>query len=157
MSYGTDFADMYRQVGIYAGRILKGEKPADLPVQLVTKMQLAIKPENCQRPQYYVPAQPARACRRGDRTRRREFIVGLGGAVAWSLAARAQQPECVARIGVLMPYDAQDPKPKEWLAAFRQGLRELGWAEGRNLRIDIRWTADSLERMRRSAKELVHF
>jgi putative tryptophan/tyrosine transport system substrate-binding protein len=87
--------------------------------------------------------------------RRREFIAGLGGVAAWPLAARAQPSEPTRRVGVLMAYGDEEPETKAWLAAFRQGLREFGWAEGRNLRIDIRWTAGSLERMRTLAKELV--
>jgi putative tryptophan/tyrosine transport system substrate-binding protein len=85
---------------------------------------------------------------------RREFIAGLGGAAAWPAVARAQQSERMRRVGMLMAYDDEDPEEKVWLAAFRRGLRELGWAENHNLRIDIRWTAGSLERMRTSAKEL---
>jgi putative ABC transport system substrate-binding protein len=87
--------------------------------------------------------------------RRREFIAGLGSAAAWPLAARGQQGERVRRIGVLMAYGDEDPEAKAFLAAFRRGLQELGWDEGHNLRIDIRWTAGSLERMWTSAKELV--
>jgi putative tryptophan/tyrosine transport system substrate-binding protein len=86
---------------------------------------------------------------------RRKFIAGLGGAAAWPLAARGQPSEPMRRVGMLMAYDDEDPEEKAWLAAFRRGLRELGWAEGRDLRIDVRWTAGSLERMRTSAKELV--
>jgi putative ABC transport system substrate-binding protein len=87
--------------------------------------------------------------------RRREFIAGLGGAAAWPLVAQAQPSELIRRVGVVMAYGDDDPQSKAWLTAFLRGLRELGWAEGLNLRIDIRWTAGSLERMRRSAKELV--
>jgi putative tryptophan/tyrosine transport system substrate-binding protein len=85
--------------------------------------------------------------------RRREFIAGLGAAV-WPLAARAQPSEPMRRVGVLMAFD-EEPETKASLTVFLRGLRELGWAEGRNLRIDIRWAAGSLERMQRSAKELV--
>jgi putative tryptophan/tyrosine transport system substrate-binding protein len=87
--------------------------------------------------------------------RRREFLAALGGAVAWPVVARAQPSESMRRVGVLMAYRDDEPEAKAWLAAFLRGLRELGWVEGRHLRIDIRWTAGSLERMRRSAKELV--
>ena len=69
--------------------------------------------------------------------------------------ARAQQDERVRRIGVLMAYDESDPEAKTFLSAFTQGLAELGWAEGRNLRMDVRWTAGSVDRMRMYAKELV--
>src|SRR4029077_6179141 len=76
--------------------------------------------------------------------RRREFITLLGGAVTapgclWPLAARAQQPDRMRRIGVLMPFSANDPQSKARLSAFQQGLQKLGWADGRNLRIDARW------------------
>jgi putative tryptophan/tyrosine transport system substrate-binding protein len=87
--------------------------------------------------------------------KRRDFIAGLGSAVAWPHAARAQPSEPMRRIGVLMAYGDEEPEAKTWLTAFRRGLMELGWAEGRNLHIDVRWTASSLERMRRSAKELI--
>jgi putative tryptophan/tyrosine transport system substrate-binding protein len=87
--------------------------------------------------------------------KRREFIAGLGGAAAWPAVVWAQPSEPMRRVGVLMAYDDEEPQAKAWLEVFLRGLRELGWAEGRNLRIDIRWTAGSLERMQRSAKELV--
>jgi putative tryptophan/tyrosine transport system substrate-binding protein len=86
--------------------------------------------------------------------RRRDFIPLLGGAVAWPLAARAQ--ERVRRIGVLMGYAESDFDAQGKIAAFREGLQKLGWAEGRNIRIDTRWPipADA-ESMQRLAKELV--
>jgi putative ABC transport system substrate-binding protein len=87
--------------------------------------------------------------------RRREFITLLGGAAAWPLAARAQQVDRVRSVGVLLGRDESDPVAKTYVSEFTQALMGLGWAVGRNLRIDIRWTAGSLERMRRSAKELV--
>jgi DNA-binding LacI/PurR family transcriptional regulator len=74
--------------------------------------------------------------------RRREFITLIGGAAAaWPLAARAQQGERIRRIGVLMNLAADDPAGQVRLAAFVQGLQQLGWAEGRNMRIDARWAA----------------
>jgi putative tryptophan/tyrosine transport system substrate-binding protein len=90
--------------------------------------------------------------------KRREFISLLGGAVAtpmsWPLAARAQQPGGMQRIGVLMAYAESVPQAQAWVMAFREGLQKLGWVEGRNLRIDTRWAPDA-EGMKRSAKELV--
>ena len=87
---------------------------------------------------------------------RREFITLLGGAaVAWPLAARAQQPERVRRIGVLMNLAADDPEGQARLAAFGQGLSELGWTDGRNVRIDTRWGAANADSIRRYAAELV--
>src|SRR5215471_10142662 len=72
---------------------------------------------------------------------RRETIALLGGATAWPLAARAQQPDRVRRIGVLMPGDETDPVRKTYVSAFTQALQELGWIIGRNLQIDYRWGA----------------
>jgi putative ABC transport system substrate-binding protein len=78
----------------------------------------------------------------GAAMRRREFIGLIGGiAAAWPLAARAQQPERMRRIGVLMGYPENDREAQARVAAFREGLQKLGWAEGRNIRIDTRWVA----------------
>ena len=88
--------------------------------------------------------------------KRREFITLLGGAAAaWPLAARAQQGERMRRIGVLMSLAADDPEGQARLAAFLQGLQQLGWTDGRNVRIDYRWGAGDAERIRRYAAELV--
>ena len=88
--------------------------------------------------------------------RRREFITLLGGAAAaWPLAARAQQPERMRRIGVLMDLAADDPEAPARVAAFARGLQELGWIEGRNIQIDYRWGGGDLDRVRRYAAELV--
>jgi putative ABC transport system substrate-binding protein len=86
--------------------------------------------------------------------RRREFIAGLG-AVAWPLVARAQQPDRVRRVGVLMAFDETDPEGKARLSGFTQGLSELGWTDNRNLRMDVRWTIANIDRVRALAKELV--
>jgi len=88
--------------------------------------------------------------------KRREFITLLGGATAWPLAARAQQPgERKRRIGVLMNLVANDAEGQARLAAFLQGLQEAGWSVGRNVRIDLRWGAGDTELFRRYATELV--
>ena len=81
--------------------------------------------------------------------KRREFITLLGGAAAWPLAARAQQPERVRRIGVLMTLAAGDPQSQRRMTAFVQGLQQLGWTDGRNVRIDYRWGAADADRIRR--------
>src|SRR3974390_1226758 len=88
--------------------------------------------------------------------KRREFITLLCGATTtWPLAARAKQPERVRRIGVLMPVNEDDPVSRERMAAFLQGLQQLGWSDGRNVRIDYRWGANDADRIRRYAAELV--
>jgi putative ABC transport system substrate-binding protein len=86
---------------------------------------------------------------------RREFITLLGGAAAWPLAVRAQQPNRMRRIGVLMNAAADDPEFSRRLRAFVQELVQLGWVEGRNVRIDIRWGAGDTERIRKYGAELV--
>jgi hypothetical protein len=86
--------------------------------------------------------------------RRREFILLIGGAAAtWPLAARAQEPSGVRRIGVLMNI-SDDPEGKARLAAFRQSLEQLGWIDGRNVRIDTKWADGDVERIRRLATEM---
>jgi putative ABC transport system substrate-binding protein len=87
--------------------------------------------------------------------RRREFIAGLGGAAAWPLTASAQQAQRMRRIGVLMNLAADDPESVARIAAFAQGLAELGWTIGRNVQVEIRWAVGDPERYRRYAKELV--
>jgi ABC-type uncharacterized transport system substrate-binding protein len=87
--------------------------------------------------------------------KRREFITVLGGAAAWPVAAHAQQPERMRRIGVLMNLAGDDPESLVRLAAFAQGLQELGWIVGRNVRIDSRWGAADVDRFRSYAAELV--
>ncbi len=87
---------------------------------------------------------------------RRKFIAALGGtAFAWPLAARAQQADRMRRVGVLWNLAADDPIGQARLAAFLQGLQELGWTDGRNVRIDYRWAAADADRSRRYAVELV--
>jgi ABC-type uncharacterized transport system substrate-binding protein len=86
--------------------------------------------------------------------RRREFITVLGGAAAWPLAVRAQQSGHVRRVGVLMASAQSDPEAQARVRAFEAGLRELGWVEGRNLRLDYRFVPDA-RRLRAQATELV--
>ena len=78
--------------------------------------------------------------------KRREFITLLGGAAAWPLAARAQQAERMRRIGVFMRATADDPEGQARIAAFLQALQQLGWTDGRNVRIDYRWGAGDADR-----------
>ena len=94
--------------------------------------------------------------------RRRDFITLVGGAAAassslWPLAAHAQQAERMRRIGVLMNLAADDPESQARLTAFAQGLQQLGWTDGRNVRIDTRWGENDVERNRRYATELLAF
>jgi putative ABC transport system substrate-binding protein len=87
--------------------------------------------------------------------RRREFIAGLGGAAAWPLAAPGQPTESVRRIDVLMSYDENDPATKARVFAFTHALADLGWADGRNVRMDLRWGGGETNRIRTLARELV--
>jgi putative ABC transport system substrate-binding protein len=87
--------------------------------------------------------------------KRREFIAGLGSAAAWPIVVRAQQSERVRRVGVLTSYEENDAEAKTLLSALTEGLTELGWIEGRNLRMEFRWTRGVPDRALAQAKELV--
>jgi putative tryptophan/tyrosine transport system substrate-binding protein len=88
--------------------------------------------------------------------RRREFMTLLGGAAAaWPLTARAQQPERMRRIGVLLPATENDPEFQARMRAFQQGLLESGWSIGRNVQLDVRWTEPNAAKIRQQAAELV--
>jgi putative ABC transport system substrate-binding protein len=87
--------------------------------------------------------------------KRREFITLLGAAVAWPLVARAQQGERMRRVGVLISSTEDDPQVRRQTAAFHQGLLELGWMEGQNVRIDFRFLGDEPKRLKTYAAELV--
>ena len=92
---------------------------------------------------------------RAEPMRRREFITLIGSAVAaWPLTARALQAERMRLIGVLMGWPESDPRARSWVAAFRDALAKLGWMEGNNLRIELRWSAANADRTRTLAKEL---
>ena len=86
---------------------------------------------------------------------RREVITLLGGAAAaWPVAARAQQGDRMRHLGVLMAFDENDPLWKPRLSAFTQALADLGWTDGRNVRVDLRWTGGDINRIRALAQEL---
>jgi putative tryptophan/tyrosine transport system substrate-binding protein len=87
--------------------------------------------------------------------KRRTFITLIGGAAAWPLAARAQQRERVWRIGVLLPFAEAHPVGQARVGAFVQGLRQLGWTDGHNVRIDYRWSAGDSDNIRKFASELI--
>src|SRR5262249_21441904 len=87
--------------------------------------------------------------------KRREFITLLGAAAAWPLAARAQQREPMRRIGVLIGLAGGGPESHGRITAFVQALQELTWTDGRNVRIDTRWSASDPDRTRRYAAELI--
>jgi putative tryptophan/tyrosine transport system substrate-binding protein len=89
--------------------------------------------------------------------RRREFIAGLGSAAAaWPLVAQAQESTGMRRVGVLMATAADDPEGQARISAFLDALQQLGWTDGRNVRIDIRWPADAdADVLRRDAAELI--
>jgi putative ABC transport system substrate-binding protein len=93
--------------------------------------------------------------REGSRMRRREFIAGLGSAAAWPLALRAQQGERMRRIGVLMAFDEDDPVWRPRITALTQALAGLGWTDGRNVRMDLRWAGGDINQLRPLAQELV--
>src|SRR6516165_7235323 len=88
-------------------------------------------------------------------TKRREFIAGLGSAAAWPALVRAQQGDRVRRVGVLMWFEENDPGARFSLSVFTQALAGMGWTDGRNVRMDVRWYGDDINRIRALAQELV--
>jgi putative ABC transport system substrate-binding protein len=87
--------------------------------------------------------------------KRREFITLLGSAATWPLAARAQSPDRVRRVALLMGFSPGDPEGKASASAFQRRLEELGWQDGRNIQIDMRWAGGDPDKARTLAKELI--
>ena len=88
--------------------------------------------------------------------RRRKFIAAIGGSVlAWPFVTRAQSPDRVRRVGILMPYAKGDAENEAFVATFKQELAKLGWADGRNVQFDERWTTDNMDVVRAEAASLM--
>src|SRR6516164_6376271 len=87
--------------------------------------------------------------------KRRGFLAAVGSAAAWPVVGRAQQPGAMRRIAVLMNRTANDSEASSFVGAFAQGLAELGWAIGRNVRVEYRWSANDVDLDRKYAAELV--
>ena len=128
--------DAYREARLLRRSHSQARNPTDLPVEQATKFELVINLQDGQVARPRCAADAARPRRRGDRMKRRQFISLIGGAAAWPLAARAQQAERMRRIGGLAAAPPNDPEGQARMRGVRAGLRELGWTEGHNMRID---------------------
>jgi hypothetical protein len=109
VAHGPDARDLARRAPSYLDRILRGAKPSELPIQFPTKFELVVNFKTAKAIVVTIPETLPRPSRRGDRTKRREFIAGLGSAAAWPVVAWAQQGERMRRIGVLGYGDENDP------------------------------------------------
>src|SRR6516162_9143485 len=144
MSYGTDVVDAYRQLGLYVGKILKGAKPSELPVQQAVKVEFAINLRTARTLGLTIPL---------PLSGRADEVLGCAAA-AWPLAARAQQPNQMRRVAVLQTLAENDLEGQSWVNALKQGLAVLGWTDGL-IRLDVRWAGGEANLIQRFAKELV--
>ena len=154
ISYGPDLNSLYRQAAGYVDRILKGEKPGDLPVQAPTRYELVINLQDCEDARAQRTTDAARPRRRGHRMRRREFITLLGGAAAaWPLAARAQRAQKMPMVGFLHPGVTRGRVGRFGLVA--RGISRAWLCRRRVDQLEARWARGKPEALPQLTQELI--
>jgi hypothetical protein len=141
MSYGANYPDLFRRAAELVDKILRGTKPSEIPVEQPTRFDLVINLITARVLGLTIPETLLATADEVDPVKRREFIAGLGSAVAWPLAARAQQP-AIPVIGYLSPGTQEAGASR--VAEFRTGLSQAGYVEGRNVAIEYRWAENRL-------------